>query len=100
MKRTATAAEKRHMAYVAAMGCVLCELALDLPGSPAQVHHCRVNHGWGRSSHFAVIPLCEPHHTGSGYGIHSMGRDEFKAKYGYSEIELLEIVNQRLGVAA
>ena len=100
MKRTANAAEKRHMASVASLGCILCELALDLPGSPAQVHHVRVNHGWGRSGHMAVIPLCEPHHTGTGYGVHDMGRDEFKAKYGYSEIELLEVINGKLGMAA
>lgn len=100
MKRKATAEEKRHMAYVSSLGCICCELALGIQGSPAEVHHVRLRHGWGRTSHLAVIPLCKPHHEGYGFGVHDMGRDEFKAKYGYSEIEMLEIINERLGVPA
>ena len=98
MKRAATAEEKRHLAYVASLGCICCELALGIPGSPAEVHHVRARHGWGRTSHMAVIPLCPIHHKDSGFGVHDMGREEFKGKYGYSEIEMLEIVNERLGV--
>jgi len=79
------------------MGCICCELAYAWPDTPAEVHHVRVKHGWGRASHKATIPLCMPHHRGA-MGVHSMGRQEFKDTHGYSEIELLEIVNKRLGV--
>ena len=94
MKRTRTAEEKRIMEKVAAMGCIVCE-RMGYPGSPAHAHHVRARHGWGRSSHKAVIPLCPEHHQGS-TGVHSMGRQQFKDMYGKSEIELLEIVLNRL----
>lgn len=100
MKRKANMAEKRHMAYVSGLGCIVCELCLQIPGSPSEVHHVRARHGWGRSSHYAVIPLCRPHHRDSGFGVHDMGREQFEQKYGYSEIELLAIVNARMGVVA
>ena len=95
MKRSSTAAEKRHMAAVASMGCICCEL-IGYAGTPAQVHHVRTKHGWGRSSHFDTIPLCERHHTGQ-TGVHTLGRDEFAAHHGYSEIEMLAIVRERIG---
>lgn len=97
MKRTSTVADKAHMAKVAAMGCICCSECYGWNETPAQVHHVRVRHGWGRSSHKATIPLCEPHHEGA-MGVHTLGRGEFKDTHGYSEIELLEIVNKRLGV--
>lgn len=95
MKRTATTSEKCHMARIAGMGCIVCELCLDAPGTLAQVHHVRVNHGWGRSGHMNTIPLCMEHHTGN-TGIHLLGRELFASLYGYSEQELLAIVNERI----
>lgn len=94
MKRTRTAEEKRIMQAVAEMGCIVCE-RMGYPGTPSQIHHVRARHGWGRSSHKAIIPLCMEHHTGA-TGVHSMGREQFKDMYGKSEIELLEIVLNRL----
>jgi hypothetical protein len=91
MKRTATADEKRHLAKVAAMGCIVCSQVNGIHDTPAHAHHVRLNHGWGRSGHMMTIPLCPEHHTGK-TGVHSMGRDEFEHMYGYSEIRLLEIV--------
>ena len=44
MKRAATAAEKRHMGRVAALGCILCD-HLGLGATPAQVHHIREGQG-------------------------------------------------------
>lgn len=90
-----TPAERAHLAAVAAMGCCLCE-HLGLGATPAEVHHVRARHGWGRSGHFATIPLCPTHHRGQPGGVHDMGRDEFTAEYGISEIELLERVTLRL----
>lgn len=42
-----------------------------------------------------TIPLCMEHHTGNA-GIHLLGRKRFASLYGYSELELLAIVNERL----
>ena len=95
MKRIATASEKRRMASIAGMGCIVCELCFDAPGMPSQVHHVRVGHGWGRSGHMNTIPLGREHHTGNG-GIHILGRESFASLYGYSEQDLLAIVNERL----
>lgn len=95
MKRTATAAEKRHMERIAKMGCCLC-VHLGYGPSPAEVHHVRVKHGWGRSSHLDTIPLCTLHHRAPDIGVHGMGREEFTATYGISELELLDAVKARL----
>ncbi len=94
----ATNAEKAHMGRVAAMGCCLCHF-LNYGHSPAEVHHVRQRHGWGRSGHMATIPLCREHHTGQPGGIHDMGRAQFAAHYGISELELLERVSLQLGIS-
>lgn len=98
MKRTANKAEREHMAAVKALGCVLSYKLSGKWGTPCEVHHCRVTHGWGRSSHFATIGLTPYFHRDGKAGIHGMGREEFTKKYGVSELELLEIVNKKLGV--
>ena len=95
MKRTSTAAEKRHLAAVAAMGCICCSHCHGIEDSPSVVHHVRVTHGWGRSGHTMAIPLCEYHHTGK-EGVHNMGRAQFEHMHDYSEIDLLAIVQDRL----
>lgn len=99
MKRTSTAAEKRHLARVAAMPCCLC-MFLGWGATPAEVHHVRVRHGWGRSSHLDTIPLCAHHHRDQKDGVHGMGREEFTELYGISELQLLERVTQELKEAA
>lgn len=97
MKRSSTAAEKRHMQRVAEMGCIACSYIYGHSDTPAEVHHVRLNHGWGRSGHLMTIPLCFEHHRGKA-GVHNMGRDEFEALHGFSELRLLEIVQDKLGV--
>lgn len=96
-KAKSTAAERAHLAAVAALGCILCQ-HLGFGPTPAEVHHVRVNHGWGRSGHFNTIGLCPFHHAGQPGGVHSMGRDEFTARYGISELDLLQVVRIRLGL--
>ena len=91
----ATAAERAHIGAVAAMGCCLC-LHLGFGATPAEVHHVRAWHGWGRSGHMNTIPLCPFHHRGEPGGIHSMGRKQFAAYYGISEMELLEAVSLQI----
>lgn len=100
MKRSATAAEKSHMGRVHALGCIVCLECLGQVDTPAIVHHVRSRHGWGRSSHMDTIPLCYWHHVEPNYGVHGMGRDEFTALYGKSEMDLLTVVNEILGVEA
>lgn len=95
MKRTATAHERRHMAKVAEMGCIVCEVCYGYTGTPSQVHHVRARHGWGRSGHKAIIPLCWEHHQGNS-GVHNMGRTQFEERHGHSETKLLEMVLDRL----
>lgn len=80
---------------VASLGCVLCR-KLGLGETPAIVHHIRTGQGWMRASHQHTIPLCPRHHQHSGIGLHDMGRDEFEAMYGISELGLLELTNQLL----
>jgi hypothetical protein len=93
----ATNAEREHMGRVAALGCCLCA-HLNYGHTAAEVHHVRVRHGWGRSGHLNTIPLCPEHHRGQPGGVHNLGREQFTAHYGVSEIELLEKVALLLGV--
>lgn len=59
-----TAAERRHMARVASIGCVLCH-HMGLGDTPAIVHHMKFGTGASdRSSHFLTIALCPEHHVG------------------------------------
>lgn len=72
-----SAASKRHLAAVAALGCIICR-------QPAECHHPRRGAGMGRkSSDFEVIPLCPRHHRLGGFGvaIHA-GQKTWETKYG------------------
>ena len=69
-KRPAKAAERRHMAWVAEQGCIVCR-------RPAQVHHItEMGHGRITKDNFLVVGLCLDHHTGQ-HGIHSLSRIRF-----------------------
>ena len=92
----ATAAEKRYMGRVAALGCIVCSECLGIEGTPAIVHHLRTGQGGMRASHYDTLPLCPHHHQFSGAGLHDMGREQFAALYGKSEIELLAIIKSKL----
>lgn len=98
MTRAATAAEKRHMGRVAALGCILCD-HLSLGATPAQVHHIREGQGMSqRASNFLTVPLCPGHHQG-GTGLHGLGTNAFERAYGLSELDLLAMTIERLGGA-
>jgi hypothetical protein len=90
-----TAAEKRYLGHVAALGCIVCQMFGKGP-TPAIVHHQRTGQGWGRASHYRTIPLCPYHHQHSGAGVHDMGREQFEAMYGMSEVELVDSVRATL----
>lgn len=78
-----TAAEKRHLSKIAALGCIIC-------GAPANIHHPRFACGMSqRASNWLVIPLCPAHHQHGpfGHAVHN-GQQEFEKTYG-TEAELL-----------
>ena len=84
-----TAPEKRHMARVAALGCIVCR-NLGEPGTPAECHH--INNGTlgKRSGNRLVLPLCPFHHRQGppGSAVHA-SRSMFEANHG-TELELLD----------
>lgn len=64
-----SAASKRHLVRVAALGCVICK-RLGYPDSVAEIHHPRFAAGMAqRASDWLAIPLCAECHRGS-RGIH------------------------------
>lgn len=96
-KPQATAAEKSHMARVAAIGCILCRY-LGHGKTPCAVHHLRTGMGKMRAPNHWTLGLCPPHHQFSGYGVHDIGRQQFADRYGISEVELLVMVLDLLDV--
>lgn len=96
MKRAPTAAERKHMSRVAALGCILCD-HLGLGATPAQVHHVREGQGMSqRASNFLTVPLCPEHHQGKS-GLHGLGTNAFERTYRLSELDLLAMTIERLG---
>ena len=80
-KKNATAAEKRYMGKIQALGCLI------HPGTPALVHHIREGQGIAmRASNYLVIPLCHECHVGA-FSIHKTPK-QFQDIYG-SELDLL-----------
>jgi hypothetical protein len=76
--------QPRHMARVAAMGCIIC-------GGPAEVHHVRTGN-MGRDD-ARVAPLCPFHHRDSRMGFHGLGSERaFYTEWGIS----LSAVAERL----
>ena len=90
----ATKNEKNALNKIAELGCILCSEVLGFEGTPSELHHIR-RHG-GKRSASPVIPLCPEHHRGNS-GVHGLGHKGFASKWGVTEEELLERVNQKLG---
>jgi Recombination enhancement, RecA-dependent nuclease len=90
----ATKNEKNALNKIAELGCILCSEVLGFEGTPPELHHIR-RHG-GKRSASPVIPLCPEHHRGNS-GVHGLGHKGFANKWGVTEEELLERVNQKLG---
>lgn len=94
MRRLANAEERRHLARVLALGCIVC-------GAPAVIHHPRSGTASGmglKAPHKDAIPLCPPHHTdgGPGVAIHA-GQETWESIHG-TEMELLAQVRAELGI--
>ena len=81
--------EKKHLASVAQLGCIVCS-KLGYGETPAEIHHPRKGVGLAlRASHYDAIPLCTEHHRGQS-GLHGMGTKGFAKHYGFDESDLLE----------
>lgn len=99
MARRATAAERRHLARIAGLPCILCEL-LDQPQTGrTTVHHIREGQGMSqRASHWLAVPLCRECHQGH-LGIH--GDRTLLRIANVDELDLLALTIERMfGVAA
>lgn len=94
MKRVIKKEDRERFKKLNDMGCILCFLR-ETPGTPSEIHHVRTEVGWGRDGHQNTIPLCPYHHRGK-LSVHNLGRDEFTAEYGVSEITLLDLTNRML----
>lgn len=93
MPKSKNTLERAYLDQVAQLGCCMCQL-MDYGETPAQIHHVREGQGMGqRAQHFAVVPLCPEHHTGT-HGWHG-DRAEFK-RHSIDEIDMLAWVNERL----
>lgn len=88
MKKPSTAGERRHMDFVASLGCFVCR-HVGYGMVDAQVHHVRIGVGMSkRPSHFLTVPLCERHHANySKDGIHGL-REEWR-RHGIDEMDAL-----------
>lgn len=96
-KKSKTKAEREHMAKVAALGCIICELYHDAPDAPAEIHHITTRRGYGqRAKHTEVLPLCPMHHRlgESGVAVHN-GVKTWEERYDTQE-NLLKVVELKL----
>ncbi len=88
-----TAAERKHMGAVAALGCAVCR-RMGYEGTPAELHHPRRGTGMGqRASNMDVLPLCPQHHRGN-TGVHGLGTKGFSKYWGFDEADLLDDVKK------
>lgn len=90
--------DRLHMGRVAGLGCMLCRHQ-GIHGSPAEVHHPRTGTGAGRrSAHMDTIPLCPNHHRHGPEALHVMGRKAWERYHGITELELLDMTREALGI--
>lgn len=88
MSAVSTKAEKRWVARVVGLGCVVCR-NLGYGESPAEFHHLRFGMGAGqRMGNGIGIPLCPTHHRIGCRGVaYHAGPQTWEALYG-SQISL------------
>lgn len=89
-KKSPTAAERAHMAYVASLPCLVC-------GGRSTVHHVTGyadRMGRVSRSHMRVVPLCNEHHQiiwGPKTSVEALGHRGFYHTYG---IDLMAVAEQ------
>ena len=94
--------DRRHLARVAAIGCIVCrnEGHGTTPPEYTAIHHIRHQAGMGRRAPDTdAIPLCAAHHQTGGHGVaFHAGKEAFEARHG-TELELLAQVRKLLNEA-
>lgn len=77
-RKATPAPEKRHLAHVASMPCLVCGTW------PVEVHHVHSD-GMKRigKSDRRVTPLCAGHHRDGKYSVHGLSHAGFTAAYGF-----------------
>ena len=92
----ATKAEKDEYARLARYGCILCKQqdVRNLEDSPVEMHHIR--RFGGKRSLAPVIPLCAFHHRLGNSSVHQLGHKGFEKYWGFSEMDLLDKLNDTL----
>lgn len=93
MSKPMTAVEKRYVDACVRAGCALCRY-LRLGETSALWHHQRTGQGKMRAKHTHGCALCLSHHDQSGSGVHNMGRPQFAALYGISEVGLINLTRR------
>jgi len=78
-----TKEDEDRFVFLAWHGCVICKQA-------PHIHHIRIS-GEPRDNK-KTIPLCPNHHTGK-EGIHTLGKREWRKRYGH-EMVMLEEINK------
>ena len=94
--RTATAEERRWMAAITDMGCVICFRDMGV-SSPPEIHH--LNGKVKEGCHLQSIPLCYQHHReGSDNALFTSrhpSKNRFEKRYG-TEQSLLDWAREKL----
>ena len=91
--------KQEHRNLIAGLGCLLGRRGYQCAGD-TELHH--VAEGSGLRSDWALVPLCDEHHTG-GAGLHGMGPKAFIRLYrppGDSEYGLLVWLLEDMAKAA
>jgi hypothetical protein len=95
LSRRPNAEEKRHMARVASLPCIVGPCGCNYRGRVVTLHHCGTRRG-GRKDHMKVIPLCWEHHLGRlGIDGKRISFAEWQRQFGTEE-KLLKRVNALL----
>lgn len=97
-KRSATAAEKRHLARLVDHGCIVCLNEFGVWSHP-EIHHPRALGSMGKKAeHKDALPLCPRHHRTGGHGValHA-GQKTWESNFG-SELDLLAQLRENLGI--
>lgn len=89
MAKRMTVSDRRHIARVVSMDCIVCRND-GIPDSPAEYHHVRFLGSMGkRAPHNAGIPLCPAHHRTGGKGVaYHAAPWTFEAAYGTEKMLL------------
>jgi hypothetical protein len=89
--------EHLHKARLVSLGCMCCDIALDMFTPDVELHHLRAGQGWGKGDWMTLIPLCPEHHRGA-TGVHGLGTKAFPKHYGFTEQDMLDKALQLLNI--